>query len=60
LFKDELGTVSGTTAKFHIDPQVNPKFFKVRPVPYALCPKVEAQLDKLEAAGIIKPTQFSQ
>ena len=60
LFKDELGTVKGTTAKFHIDSQMKPKFFKARPVPYALCPKVEAQLDKLEAAGIIKPVQFSQ
>ena len=60
LFKDELGTVKGTTAKFNIDPQVKPKFFKARPVPYALRPKVEAQLDKLEAAGIIKPVQFSQ
>ena len=60
LFKDELGTVKGTTAKFHIDSQMKPKFFKARPVPYALRPKVEAQLDKLEAAGIIKPVQFSQ
>ena len=60
LFKDELGTVKNTTAKFNIDPQVKPKFFKARPVPYALRPKVEAQLDKLEAAGIIRPLQFSQ
>ena len=60
LFKDELGTVKNTTAKFNIDPQVKPKFFKARPVPYALRPKVEAQLDKLEAAGIIRPVQFSQ
>ena len=60
LFKDELGTVKNTTAKFNIDPQVKPKFFKARPVPYALHPKVEAQLDKLEAAGIIRPVQFSQ
>ena len=60
LFKDELGTVKNTTAKFNIDPQVKPKFFKARPVPYALRPKVEAQLEKLEAAGIIRPVQFSQ
>ena len=60
LFKDELGTVKDTTAKFNIDPQIKPKFFKARPVPYALRPKVEAQLDKLEAAGIIRPVQFSQ
>ena len=36
LFKDELGTVKNTTAKFNIDPQVKPKFFKARPshMPY--------------------------
>ena len=60
LCKDELGTVKDTTAKLNIDPQVKPKFFKARPAPYALRPKVEAQLDKLEAVGIIKPVQFSQ
>ena len=60
LFKDELGAVKDTTAKFNINPQVKPKFFKAQPVPYVLRPKVEAQLDKLEAAGIIKPVQFSQ
>ena len=60
LFKDELGTVKDTTAKFNIDPQVKPKFFKARPVPYALHPKVEGQLDKLEACGIIRSVQFSQ
>ena len=60
LFKNELGTVKGTTAKFNIDPQVKPKFFKPRPIPYALRSKVDTQLDKLEAAGIITPVQFSQ
>ena len=60
LFKNELGTVKGTTAKFHVDPKVNPRFFKARSVPYALCPQVEAELNKLEATGIIQPVQFLQ
>ena len=51
LFKDELGTIKDTTAKFNINPQVKPKFFKARPVPYALRSKVEAQLDKLELSN---------
>ena len=44
------------TAKF----EVQPKFYKARPVPYALQPQVEAALKKLEADGVIKPVQFSQ
>ena len=36
LFKNELGTVKGTTTKIHVDPKIKPRFFKARPVPYAL------------------------
>ena len=60
LFADELGTVKGTTSRFHIQADVQPKFFKARPVPYALQQKVEAELNRLEASGVIKPIQFSQ
>ena len=49
LFADELGTVKGTTARFHIQVDVQPKFFKARPVRYALQQKVEAELNRLEA-----------
>ena len=35
LFKDELGTVRGTTAKIHVAPEVHPRFHKARSVPYA-------------------------
>ena len=48
------------TAKFHINPDVQPRFYKARAVPYALQPKVEAALKKFEADGVIKPVQFSQ
>ena len=60
MFKNELGTVKGTTAKFHVDPKVKPRFFKARSVPSALRPQVEAELDKLETTGIIQTVQFSQ
>lgn len=59
-FKEGLGRVKGTTAKFYINPDIQPKFYKACPVPYALQPKVEAALKKLEADGVIKPVQFSQ
>ena len=36
--------MQGVTAKFYINPDVQPKFFKARPVPYALQSKVENEL----------------
>ena len=60
VFEKGLGTIKGVTAKFHIDPEVQPRFYKARPVPYALQPKVEAALKKLEKDDVIKPVQFSQ
>ena len=36
LFKDELGRVQSTQAKLHVDPHSQPKFFRPRPIPYAL------------------------
>ena len=60
VFEKGLGTIKGVTAKFHINPDVQPRFYKARPVPYALQPQVEAALKKLEADSVIKPVQFSQ
>ena len=60
IFKDELGTVQGVTAKFHINPEAKPKFFKARPVPYTLQSKVEFELNRLQAAGVIKPVKISE
>ena len=36
LFKDELGLIKGVTVKIHVDSSKPPRFFKPRPVPYAL------------------------
>ena len=36
VFRDELGKVQGTSAKFYLKPGVKPKFLRARPVPYAL------------------------
>ena len=59
VFEEKLGLLQGTTAKIHIDPQVQPKFCRARPVPYALRVKVEHELDRLEKDGVIEPVQFS-
>ena len=60
LFKDELGTVRGTTAKIHVAPEVHPRFHKARSVPYALRGKVEQALERLEKDGVIEPVEFSE
>ena len=41
LFKDELGTIKGVTAKLHIDPSAKPQFFCPCAVPYTLRPRVD-------------------
>ena len=59
VFKDELGTLQGTRAKIHVDPQATPKFFKPHSVPYILRERLEKELDRLLSEGIIEPIQFS-
>lgn len=36
VFQEELGLISGTTAKIYIEEEAEPKFFKARIIPYAL------------------------
>ena len=59
IFNDELGTVKDAAAKFQIDPQAMPKFYKPRPVPYAMRNLVEKELERLQLQGIIEPVKFS-
>ena len=54
VFNDELGRIKDVTAKIQVDPTFQPKFFRHRPVPYALRTKVEEELDRLEKSGIIE------
>eukprot|EP00731_Ephydatia_muelleri_P001678 Em0001g1678a len=59
LFKDELGTIKGVTAKIYMDPTAHPQFFKPRPLPLALKASVEKELEKLQRENVISPVQFS-
>ncbi|CAC5392454.1 unnamed protein product [Mytilus coruscus] len=54
VFKDELGTVKGMKAKIYVDESAVPKYFKARPLPYALKDKVEMELERLEKEGQIQ------
>ena len=50
--------LQGVTAKLHINPEVQHKFWKACPVPYALQSKVEDKLSQFESADSIKPVKF--
>ena len=60
LFKEELGTIKGATAKLHVVPDAKPRFCCPRSVPYALRSRVDQALEKLEADGIIEAVEFSE
>ena len=59
IFKPELGTVQGVTAKLHLKENVTPVFQRARPVPYALRPAVEEELKRMENEGVLKPVEVS-
>ncbi|XP_059413408.1 uncharacterized protein K02A2.6-like [Carassius carassius] len=60
VFSDDLGTFNGFEATLNLKPGHQPKFFQARVVPYAIRPKVEAELDRLVKQGIISPVRFSE
>ena len=60
LFREDLGTLKGTKAKIHVPSNVQPRFFKQRPLPSKYKDKVEKELERLENTGVISPVQFSE
>ena len=60
IFKEELGTWVGPPAKIYINKGVAPKYYKPRPVPYAMRKKVELEFERLTKQGIIDPVKFSE
>ncbi|CAB3992544.1 Retrovirus-related Pol poly from transposon [Paramuricea clavata] len=59
VFHEELGTFSGPKAKIYVAEDASPKYYKARPVPYALREKVEKELERLQEEGTIEPVQFA-
>ena len=54
IFRDELGTVRGFQASLHLKGSPQPKFFRPRPVPFAIRDAVGHELDRLEADTTIE------
>ena len=60
VFKEGLGTMKLHTAKVRVRADAKPKFNRARPVPYALKPAIETELDKLVEQGVLKPVSHSE
>jgi len=60
VFDDGLGEIKGMEGRIDVDPQAQPCFCKARPVPFALRDKVEAELERLQRAGVIEPVQSAE
>ncbi len=60
VFQPSLGKVTGIKAKLHVVPGAIPKFCKPCAVPYALREAVEAQLNTMEADGVIPPISYGE
>ena len=60
VLRDELGKLEGTQVSIEVDSDAQPRFFKPRPLPFMLKSKVEDELDRLQANGVISPVKFSK
>ncbi|CAB0003751.1 unnamed protein product [Nesidiocoris tenuis] len=59
IFAPELGTYNKGKVSLQVQPGSSPKFFKCRTLPLALKDKVEAEIDRLVAEGILIPVENS-
>ncbi|XP_031422660.1 uncharacterized protein K02A2.6-like [Clupea harengus] len=60
VFKDELGSMKNIMTKLDLKSGSKPRFMKARAVPYALRPKVEAELKSLVESGVLEPVSVSE
>jgi hypothetical protein len=60
VFEEYIGLLKTAKAKLNLKENSQPKFCKARQVPYALLPKVEAELTKLQNDGILTKVDWSE
>lgn len=60
VFKEGIGTLKHIKARIELKDNTTPKFHKARKVPYALRPKVEAELQHLVDQGILTKVEWSE
>ncbi|XP_061728385.1 uncharacterized protein K02A2.6-like [Cydia pomonella] len=59
LFSGGLGRYTGGKATLAVREGAAPVFHRARPLPYALCARVDAELDAMLRAGVIEPVDHS-
>jgi hypothetical protein len=59
LFKQGLGTLKDVKVALNTDPNAVPVVCKPRPVPYALREAVDAELQRLQDIGVLRPIKHS-
>jgi hypothetical protein len=59
VFRDELGTMKDVEVHIELKEGVKPRFFRARPVPYALKHGIEESLERLLEQGIYEPVAHS-
>ena len=59
VFRSELGTMTQYKAKLTLKEGAKPRFWRPRPVPFALKDVIEKEHDSLQSAGIIEPVVYS-
>nr|XP_056721023.1 uncharacterized protein K02A2.6-like [Euleptes europaea] len=55
VWKGPLGCYKGPPVRLHVDPAAAPIRLKPRRVPFALKPRIDAELDRLVAQGVLVP-----
>ena len=60
VFSDDFGKLKNAKARLQLKDGARPRFLKARPLPYAMRPKVEAEVDRLENLGIVSKVQWSE
>ncbi|XP_013404718.1 uncharacterized protein K02A2.6 [Lingula anatina] len=60
LFSEGYGKIKEFKAHIRVKEDASPVFCKARPVPYALKPAIEAELNRLEQSGIIEKVDHSE
>lgn len=60
VFDAGIGKLKGIKGKLTLQDGARPKFCKAQEVAYALRPRVEEELDRLQKEGVISPVKFSE
>lgn len=60
VFSDKLGKRKNIQAKIFVQPNARPRFFRPRSVSYFMREKVNREIDRLQAEGIIFPVRHAE